>query len=466
MRLRGGFNRASRAPNLGELFLNVQEIFTIGGNFGDPCGLRTNAPYGAAGGIDPGTGNVALDPNVTGTETAIPQLAPGQTQAGANSAYLICRAMMGTTGGTAFYTQNQTAPGAGGGFAWVLQQGNPELDSEKANTVTAGFVFSSTSANPWLSRITATLDWWKVDIKDAIQQYSTDYASWRCFGAVTVGSTAEAQAQAASRACTNVARNQSNGNQVTTLLEYDNQATIKTSGIDATFNWYAPFADIGLESVPGGLSFGTILGWTDYYKTKQSQLAFDVETDWAGSLGPNLTGTNPGAYKWRANTFLGYNLGKLGVNLRWNYLSSVVSAGQASEKAIKKNNAAVAADPSAGIILGYTPSTAYKVPSYSSFGLSMNWEFTEKLSLRAGVDNLLDTSPKVTAKNAGRPYDESLSQAQNLAALAAVCSAADQALGCQDPTGFSLASSGAGTTSAGFYDTMGRRYFVGVKAKF
>lgn len=465
LRLRGGFNRASRAPNLGELFLNVQEIFTIGGNFGDPCGLRTNAPYGAAGGRDPVTGTVALDPNVTGGETAIPQLAPGQTQAGADSAYLICRAMMGGTGGTAFYAQNQTAPGAGGGFAWVLQQGNPTLDSEKANTVTAGFVFNSRSSNPWLSRISATVDWWKVDIKDAIQQYSTDYASWRCFGEVTVGSTAEATAQANSRACTNVARNQSNGNQVTTLLEYDNQATITTSGIDATFNWYAPFADIGLESVPGGLSFGTILGWTNYYKTKQSPLAFDVETNWVGSLGPNLTGTNPGAYKWRANTFLGYNLGKLGVNLRWNYMSSVVSAAQASQKAIIKNNEAVAAGAE-GIILGYTPSTAYKVPAYSSFGLSLNWEFTEKLSLRAGVDNLLDTSPKVTARDAGRPYDESLSQAQNLAALAAVCSAAQQALGCQDPTGFSLANSGAGTTSAGFYDTMGRRYFVGVKAKF
>src|SRR5690606_32368680 len=36
VRLRGGFNRATRAPNLGELFLNPQEIFTAGGNFGDP----------------------------------------------------------------------------------------------------------------------------------------------------------------------------------------------------------------------------------------------------------------------------------------------------------------------------------------------------------------------------------------------------------------------------------------------
>ena len=49
MRFRGGFNRATRAPNLGELFLNPQEIFTGAGAFGDPCGVRSNSPYGAGG---------------------------------------------------------------------------------------------------------------------------------------------------------------------------------------------------------------------------------------------------------------------------------------------------------------------------------------------------------------------------------------------------------------------------------
>ncbi len=34
---RGGFNRATRAPNLGEMFLNLQQVFGAGGTFGDPC---------------------------------------------------------------------------------------------------------------------------------------------------------------------------------------------------------------------------------------------------------------------------------------------------------------------------------------------------------------------------------------------------------------------------------------------
>jgi iron complex outermembrane recepter protein len=453
LRLRGGYNRATRAPNLGEMFLNVQEIFTVGGNFGDPCGLRSNAPYGAGG--------AANDPVLTGTETNPPPLAAGQTAEGAQSAYLICQAMMGTTGSAQFYSQNQAAPGPGGGFAWVLQQGNPDLDSEVADTWTAGLVFTSASANPWLSRFTASVDWWKVDISDAIQQYSTDYASYRCFGETLVASATEAQAQAATRACQNVARNQSSGAQVTTLLEYDNQATIETSGIDASVNWFAQFEEIGLSAVPGGLGVNVTVGWTDYYRTKQSPLPIDVETDWVGSLGPNLSGTNPGAYRYRLITSVNYSVNTFNVSLRWRNLPSVWGANKASENAIIANNESVAAGGE-GILLSYTPTTAIKTEGYNAFDLSANWDVNDRISIRAGIDNLFDTQPNTTGATAGRPYDPSLTLQQNRDALNAVCQGAP---GCVNPTTWSLPSSGAGITNGGFYDTIGRRYFLGVKAR-
>jgi len=463
LRLRGGYNRATRAPNLGELFLNTQEIFTVGGNFGDPCGLRSNAPYSAAGAIDPNTGTPYLDPTVSGNETAVPELAPGQTQAGANSAHLICQAMMGA-GTTSFYAQDQTAPGAGGGFAWVLQEGNRNLKSEKADTWTAGLVFSSRSANPWLSGFSGAIDWWKVDISDAIQQYSTDYASWRCYGAVLVTTPEQAAAQAATDACKNVGRSQGNGAALTTTLAYDNQATIETSGVDLQLNWAASLSNLGFESAPGRVGFNMLASWTDYYRTKQSPLAFDVETDWVGTLGPNLTGTNPGAYEYRLNSSLFYSVNNLSFSLRWRFLPPVWAAEKASEEAIRRNNEAVAAGAE-GIILGYTPGTGLKTGSYSAFDLSMNWNVSPTLSIRAGIDNLFDISPKVvggsTGARNGYPYDPSLTRDENLAALAAVCDG--QAPGCIAPTSFSLGSTGAGTTSAGFYDTLGRRYFLGVK---
>ncbi len=40
------------------------------------------------------------------------------------------------------------------------------------------------------------VDWWQVNIKDAIQQYSIDYARFLCYGTNTVTDAAGAMAQA------------------------------------------------------------------------------------------------------------------------------------------------------------------------------------------------------------------------------------------------------------------------------
>ena len=118
MRFRGGFNRATRAPNLGELFLNPQEIFRAAGAYGDACGVRSNSPYGAGGtGPDPVVG--------PGETRPCTPLAPGQTPAGAQSTRLICEALMGGAGSGAvnqFYNLNNAPLATGGGFAWVLQK--------------------------------------------------------------------------------------------------------------------------------------------------------------------------------------------------------------------------------------------------------------------------------------------------------------------------------------------------------
>jgi hypothetical protein len=38
--------------------------------------------------------------------------------------------------------------------------------------------------------------------------------------------------------------------------------------------------------------------------------------------------------------------------------------------------------------------------------------------------------------------------------------------GCIAPTSYSLPSTGQGGTNAGFYDVLGRRYFIGLRATF
>ena len=436
LRLRGGYNRATRAPNVGEKFLGLQEVFLRGitTNFGDPCGLRSNAPYGAGG--------AAPDPILDIGEPQT-ELASGQTAAGANSTYLICQAQMTAVGANTYYSGN--AGGATGGNAnWVYQEGNPDVGAETADTYTAGIVASLGRQK----NLSFSVDWWRVNIEDAIQQYSTDYARFLCYGTALVTNAAEAAAQAATTDCQNVGRSPTTGAPTTALLRYGNLATIKTSGVDIAANWRTQF-----QNRPGGLAVNMQLTYIDSYKTKESQEDFDVEIEWAGSLGPTLTGTNPGAYDYRLFTSLTYFKNNWSVGLRWRHLPSVITAASAAQKALIANNASVAAGGQ-GIPLSYTPLTDTSIGSYDNFDMSFNWNIRDKVTLRGGITNLFDVSPKITGRTTG--YEPGTD-------LTAVCGGAP---GCVNPTSYLLASSGAGITSPGYYDTLGRRFFIGMKVSF
>ena len=447
LRFRGGYNRANRVPNLGELYLNLQQVFTGGGAYGDPCGLISNSPFGAGG----AAANIGTD------AVARPAaLAAGQTAAGANSAYLICQAQMGATAANYFYRNplvNQ--PGStGGGFAWVNQIGNPNLKSEIADTWTAGFVLQSPFEHEALRRLSATVDWYQIGIKDAILPYSITYAQWLCYGKDLVTDAAGAAAKAASTECQNAPRNLSTGGALNALLSYSNQATVKTSGVDFTVNWSAKLADLGLEKLPGALGLSVSGTWLDYYKTKQSPAKYDPTIDWKGSLGPTLTGFNAGAYSYRVFTNVNYSLQDFSVNLRWRHLPAVAVAAKAQEDAIIANNAAVTAGDTSKLLLSYSPISNLMADAYDAFDLSMNWNFNSNFSIRAGIDNVLDTQPAITGKTKGFPVGTNLS---------GVCNGAP---GCVNPSAYSIATTGVGTTSGGYYDVLGRRYFLGFKAKF
>jgi iron complex outermembrane receptor protein len=276
--------------------------------------------------------------------------------------------------------------------------------------------------------------------------YSIDYANYRCFGEDTGLSPAE---QAASPACQLIPRDQHNGAALTTVLSYDNQATIETAGFDIMFNWFANIASLGVD-VPGSLNLNVQATILDSYETKLSPAIYDVPIEWKGSLGPNLPGTQGGAYDYRLFTSLTYALDTWSASLRWRHLPEVWTSGYASQQAIIRNNAAVAAG-GPGLILSYTPTTEIKTDSYNVFDLSGTWDINETFSLRGGITNLFDTAPPDVGSSAGRAPGSDL----------AVCNGAP---GCTDPTSYSLYSRGG--FSAGYYDTLGRRFFLGLKARF
>lgn len=474
LRFRGGYNRANRAPNLGELFLELQQIFVgggaAGGLFSDPCSLRSNAPFGAAG--------AAEDPVNTGEPLALGVYAGGQNSTGATSTYLICQAQMiaaSTGAGLAANTATSTYyggtdqgtsafPATGFANAWLQQVGNSNLRSEKADTYSFGFVLNGRglSDNAWVSGITASVDWWKVSIDDAIQPYSADYGNWLCYGQITATTLAEAQAYLAgpgATPCGLVPREPTRGTGLFKRVRFDNQAVIKTSGIDVAVSWNATLADIGID-VPGRFGVSTQATILDYYKTKQSPLPIDVLIDWKGSLGPTLVGTNPGAYSYRINTNFSYGIGKLNVNLGWRFLPSVWSGAKAYENALVANNARVTADPTAGTILTYTKLAEIKTKSFSQFNLSANYDLNSTISIRAGIDNLFNVDPPLVGATAEVTTADLATRCGTPAAPG--CSAGAPTLA--RPQLLGQAGNAAGTK--GYYDILGRRFFVGFKAKF
>jgi iron complex outermembrane receptor protein len=362
--------------------------------------------------------------------------------------------LMGATAANQFYHVADALVPAAGGFAWVDQVGNKNLHSEVADTWTFGFVMNSPFKKPLLAGLTLTLDNYRIDIKDAIMTYSLDYAGYRCFGTQLVTNAAEAAAQAATPGCQLMPRDPVSGAPLSTTVSYDNQATIKTSGTDIALNWRAQFADFG-SKIKGGLGFSIQASYLDYYKTKASPAAFDVETDWKGSLGPNLPGTNAGAYDYRTFSTLSYFRENWSVSLRWRGLPKVWSASYATQQAIKANDAAVSAG-GPGVLLSWTPTTEIQTEAYRLFDVGFNYNI-KKISLRGGINNLLNTAPVFTARTAGVPVGSTLS---------AYC--AGQVAGCVNPIGYSLpnAVGGANAFNGGYYDTIGRRYYVGFDVKF
>ena len=445
IRLRGGFNRATRAPNLGELYLGTQEYFTGGAQFGDPCSVRSVAPFGAGGAAPDTSSSAGAGPT---------KLASGQTAAGAESTYLICKALMGPN--STYYTAtSQSSTAAAAAFGFLDEEGNPNLGNETANTWTAGIVFNHLGDSPWISGLSSSLDWWQVSIKNAIELDSPDYANYLCYGTTLVTTAAEAAAQAATPACQNVPRNQASGATTTTLTQYTNQASIATAGYDFALNWIGNLNDLGVP-VPGAISLSTQDTLLGYYRTKTSPASFDVTTNWKGSLGPNLAGTNPGAYSFRLFTSVGYVLPSVAFNFRWRFLPSVNSANHASSAAIVENDDRVAAGAK-GALLSYIPNTDLAAPAWNAFDLSGNWTITKVISLRGGINNLLNKQPAITGASAGFPLGTNLN---------AVCSSAAAAKGCTNPTAYSLRSDGQGVTNAGFYDVYGRTFFLGITGKF
>src|SRR4029079_15157411 len=134
-RFRGGYNRAERAPNIGELYSFTQNFGLLTG--GDGCSTGNPFSYSA----NPANANAAAVPALCVKLMDKTQI-PGQPL---NSVLFHGNGLPATDPNYIPPSFGSTSTSTAPGFAFPYFVGNPTLEPEKADTITVGTVISS----PW-----------------------------------------------------------------------------------------------------------------------------------------------------------------------------------------------------------------------------------------------------------------------------------------------------------------------------
>jgi outer membrane receptor protein involved in Fe transport len=349
-RLRGNYQRAVRAPNIGELF--APTVTALTNLQSDPC--------------------AGTAPNNNANLRAI-CLAQGAPSVG-----------------------NIQDPSAGQANATFFS--NVNIKPEKADTFTVGAVLTPTGFVPGL---TLSVDYYNIVVNEAITNATPGDIIGACFGNITASS-------AASAACTGIRRNPANGRlsgpSATTFglpSPLTNNGRLKTDGIDLTVDYTRQFGDIGFN-------FNFAGNWTNSLRFRASPTAF--ERDCVGYFSANcgpVGGQIAPEYSFQQRTT--FEIGGASLSLLWRYMSSVEYEGQASDFAARGFTAANrnlfngtitngpgVISPVAGQMEDFNT-----IDARSYFDLVAQFEVMKDFQLTLGVQNLFDKQPPIVGAAAG-----------------------------------------------------------------
>ena len=302
IRLRGAFSVAVRAPNIGELFgpTDVNNIFLE-----DPCdadnlddGAPTRAANCAARGLPPDFQSQSL--NRTNT---------------------------------------------------VVTGGNPDLLEEEADTITFGAVLTPR----FLPGLTLAVDYWDIEITDAINSFPAQSLVRNCVDAETIDNPF----------CAQITR-QSNGNFDVIESRLINVAAFEASGIDFDASYFLDLGRTTDGAVPGELDLGFVATYLD-------KLAFFAQEE---TETPDREAGELGDPDFQMNFRATYSYDRLTFSLEERFLS-----GQRFD-------------------LGESPET--RSPNDTSgqwyTDIQIRYQLLEGAELWAGIDNLLDNDPPLIAR--------------------------------------------------------------------
>ena len=352
--VRGGYSHAIRAPAVGELFApnnqNFPGIGAAGGaGSGDPCDIN------------------------------------GAYRKGASAAAVrtLCLAQ-GIPNGiidTYTFSNNQVQATTGG---------NANLREETANSYTVGLVLNPHFDMPIFERVSASVDYYHILIKDAVGTIGAATTLRNCFNNPT-GLPTNASFSNTNLYCQLIKRDPSTGNVADVSDTNNNLGKYATDGIDFQFDWSFGLGAVGLSDDYGRLALNVVGTYL---------LAYDVQAIPGGNIEvhrgtvSNVLGSNYS--RWKTLTSLRWSMDPFQIGARWRYISKVddFNAGGLAAKA------------------------------YSYFDADAGWKINDNFELRAGVNNIFDKQPPI--------YSASIEA----------------------------------NTDPSTYDVLGRRYFVGLRARF
>jgi outer membrane receptor protein involved in Fe transport len=342
----------------------------------------------------------------------------GNTASNPNRAAVqaLCQALIGNSTSEFSSDPNNYLGGRADGVILQVSSGNRNLASEEGRTYTLGAVFTSPFESAALSNASLSLDYYHVKITDAIATVSAQSTFDLCFNRDGT-SNPTYSINDPNGICRNIVRDEQTGAALQVLSQYENLGIIETSGIDMTFNWRSDVSDLGLQSLPGNVGVDLSVTKLFSYKAQEFKTAPALEN--AGTIGVAAPGRGT-LYDWRSIMTLRYGMNSWNVGMNWQHLPSIRSNAYVTDR--------------------FTPIGGAK--AYDLFSLSGDWNINETFAISGGIDNLFDRDPpKIGA-----------GQIQTIAATSG--------------GGQTILDGAANVSQAGFYDVLGRRYFVNLKMRF
>ncbi len=249
----------------------------------------------------------------------------------------------------------------------VFSFGNPNLTPETAQTTTLGFVLQP----DWfpVGDFRATVDYYHIEIEDAIIPLGANYWLAQCYGGPPYGGNPAA--------CARITRDPVTGQIGGINVTVANQGVFATDGVDFQFEWTVNLEDTFLP-IPGRLRVNELFS-----------LIHDNSLNGVNFI--NTTGgfIGSGIFDWKSTLSVYYSLGDWTLFGRWSYVPALCDTAFSAR----------ATDEACNLPFGFPAANAdwgVEDPAVSYVDISARWNVSDNFQVTGFIGNLFDELPPQT----------------------------------------------------------------------